>query len=333
MPIIDPIAFTVFDVHIYWYGIIIAAAIGLGLWMAAREAKRKNYYKDMVIDIALLIIPLAVVFARIYYVLFQWEWFAEDWSRIYKTWEGGLAIYGAVIGGLVGAVIFCRWKKFKFSEVADILAPSLLLGQIIGRWGNFINQEAFGPKVEEAAWQWFPYAVYIEGNRAWHMATFFYESLWNVGVLIFLLLYRKKERKAGSVFLWYMVLYGVGRFWIEGLRMDSLMLGSLRVSQLLSALIVVFALVMLIVRRRQRAQELVDPEIDEKLSFAAVLDVEDKGEVHAKEESASAVETEETAAEEVDAQAPAVVEDATAASPDEGAPAAAEDGNDKKQDA
>ena len=212
-------------------------------------AKKKGYTFEMLIDLMLLALPMAIVFARLYYVIFEWERYAGDFMKIIAIWEGGLAIYGGVIGALLAALIFSKWKKVPFGDILDIGAPGLILGQAIGRWGNFVNQEAFGNVITNPSMQWFPYGVYIERLGEWHQATFFYESAWNLIVLAVLLWYWKRAKHKGNVFVMYLVMYGIGRFFIEGLRTDSLWLvpGVIRVSQLLSAVLVIGGIIYLAV--------------------------------------------------------------------------------------
>lgn len=254
---INPIAvqFNLFGINIsiHWYGVIIAVGLLLAILLAMYHAKREGHNPDMMLDIALIIVPLAVIFARAYYVVFEWEnQFAPPMPfwHVFEIWKGGLAIYGGVIGGFIGILLywaFINKKKIKLLSLLDLVAPSLILGQAIGRWGNFINQEAFGNIIDNPAWQWFPAAVFIQADGQFHMATFFYESMWNFLTFAFLFFYYKnsKTRKPGSIFWFYLLLYGIGRAVIEGLRTDSLYLGDsdVRVSQWLSVLLAVGALV------------------------------------------------------------------------------------------
>ncbi len=268
----DPVAFTIFGRDIYWYGILISLSVVLAVIMVYREAKREGLDADCMLDYALLTVPIAIVCARIYYVIFEWDQYAADPIRALYIWEGGIAIYGAVIGGVIATLIFSRWKKISFWKLADLVAPGLVLGQAIGRWGNFFNQEAFGGLVTDPAWQYFPYAVYIERLGEWHQATFFYESVACFLIFIFLMIYRRKAKNApaGNLFLWYWVLYGIERAYVEGLRTDSLWMfkdgipigsliffpNGLRVSQVLSIVMAVaFSIVLLVrfVKRRKNA--------------------------------------------------------------------------------
>ncbi len=272
----NPVAFHIFGQPIYWYGILISFGVLLGIFLAMRNAKLFGVEQDTIIDFALLAIPLAIIGARLYYVVFEWESYQENLVDIFNIRKGGLAIYGGVIGGIVAGLIFTRWKKLDFWNLADICAPSLILGQAIGRWGNYVNQEAYGYVVKNQRWQWFPAAVFIEASQQWHLATFFYESLWNFIVFIFLLLYRKHRRKTGEVFLFYITLYAFGRFFIEGLRTDSLYIGNIRVSQLLSGVLIAIGIAFFIYRRRNDKNAL--------LSDSAELDV-NNSEINTEDEA------------------------------------------------
>jgi phosphatidylglycerol---prolipoprotein diacylglyceryl transferase len=278
---INPVAFSVFGHDIRWYGIIIAIGLLLAILLAKHHAKREGHDPDSIIDLALVVVPMAVVFARIYYVVFRWnEVYAnQPFWHVFAVWEGGLAIYGGVIGGFIGALIYSKFinkNKIGLYNLLDIAAPSLILGQAIGRWGNFVNQEAYGAAVTNPAWQWFPAAVKIANPQnvgeqpGWFMATFFYESMWNFLVFAFLYFYFKnsKKRKPGNVFWFYLLLYGIGRCVIEGLREDSLYLGSFRVSQMLSVLLVVAAAAVLLLRYiKMRRDEIATLPLDESLKL------------------------------------------------------------------
>lgn len=229
------------------YGILIALALGIAAILCTQEEKRLDLPKDTGMDIVLYALPPAVIAARLYYVIFSWDSFKNQPLDILKFWEGGLAIYGGVIGGALGVWLLSKRRHIPMLLLGDIVAPPLLLGQAIGRWGNYFNGEAFGNAVNNPAWQFFPFAVKIGEN--WQLATFFYESMWNLLGFAFLYLNRKKlktEGKYGHVLYWYFIWYGLGRMMIEGLRTDSLMWGPVRVSQFLSLIIVVLALVKLV---------------------------------------------------------------------------------------
>ena len=238
-------------VHIY--GVLIALAIGLGVWLCSRREKRMGLKKDTTVDLALWVVPAALIGARLYYVAFQWDMYKDNPVSILYVWRGGLAIYGGVIGGLIGGGAYCLRKKAPFAVLADLVAPALILGQAVGRWGNYFNGEAFGYEITDAAWQFFPAGVQVGG--VWHMATFFYESAWDF--LGFLLLWRMREKVTarGNLFLLYLCWYGLGRAVIEGLRTDSLMWGPVRVSQALSAALFLLAGAALIARHAKHRGE------------------------------------------------------------------------------
>lgn len=221
-----------------WYSVLIVTGVCLALFLASREEKRLGLPKETVVDLALWVIPAGIIGARLYYVLFAWETFRAHPISILYIWQGGLAIYGAVIGGGLAALLFSHGRKLNPLALLDMIAPGLLLAQAIGRWGNFFNMEAYGLPVTSPAWQFFPAAVRIPspGGDTWHMATFFYESMWNLAGFGVLMLTRRRMARPGDTTLWYFLLYGSGRLIIEGLRTDSLMAtDTLRISQLLSA--------------------------------------------------------------------------------------------------
>lgn len=234
-----------------WYSVLIVTGVCLALLLAGREEKRLGLPNDTVVDLALWVIPSGIIGARAYYVAFAWETFRQSPVSILYIWQGGLAIYGAVLGGLAAAALFARIKRLPLHHLTDMIVPGLLLAQAIGRWGNFFNMEAYGLQVTDPAWQFFPAAVLIPGAQGdtWHMATFFYESLWNALGFLVLMCCRKRMSRAGDVTLWYFLLYGSGRMMIEGLRTDSLMAtDTLRISQLLSAVLCAAALIIFISR-------------------------------------------------------------------------------------
>ena len=238
-----------------WYGLLIVCGIIAAVTLCIHEEKRLGLKTDTVIDAAFWVIPFGILGARLYYVAFQWDMFAPDPLSILRLWEGGLAIYGGVIGGLLAMLLFARHRKMNPFILSDITVPGLALAQSIGRWGNYFNMEAYGREITEPAWQFFPVGVQIPSAEGytWHMATFFYESSWNL--LVFLILWfiiRKRSKATGTTTLWYLLLYGTGRFFIEGLRMDSLMTSTIRVSQLLSLVLVLLSAALLIAQAIRR---------------------------------------------------------------------------------
>ena len=231
------------------YGLLIACAILLAVILCEREARRRGLPRDTGIDMPLWAVPPAVIGARLYYVIFRWDYYAKNPVSALYFWQGGLAIYGAVIGGFIGLCLFSRKSRLPLLTLLDIAAPVVILGQAIGRWGNFFNGEAYGSAVTNPAWQFFPVAVFADG--AWHLATFFYESCWNLAGFLFLWFYRRRQQRPGDVFLRYLAWYGLGRAVIEGLRADSLMWGGVRVSQVLSAVLCVGAVSAILIRKRR----------------------------------------------------------------------------------
>ena len=239
--------FGIHGLNVTWYGVIIASGMVLGMLLGAMRARKRGWSSDVVLDFILLAVPLAIIGARTYYVAFEWDQYAGDFARMIAINEGGLAIYGAVIGGFLAAFLFSRFSKFPFLKLIDLVIPSLILGQAIGRWGNFVNQEAFGALVANPKLQFFPLAVYIQSLGEWHQATFFYESFWNSILLVVTLLIGRKHPKDGTLLATYFIGYGIGRMLIEGLRTDSLYLfGTIRVSQALSAALVIVGIVLLV---------------------------------------------------------------------------------------
>ncbi|WP_430494734.1 prolipoprotein diacylglyceryl transferase [Rossellomorea marisflavi] len=254
---IDPIAFQLGPISVHWYGVIIGLGIALGMYMVIRESKRQGLHPDTFIDLLVWAIPIAIISARIYYVAFEWNnYYADHPEDIIKIWNGGIAIHGALIGSVLTTIIFAKVKGLFFWKLADIAAPSLIVGQAIGRWGNFINQEAHGREVSRQFLEnlhlprFIIDQMYIDGS--YYHPTFLYESLWNVVVLILLLIIRRKVKslRRGELFLTYVIGYSIGRFFVEGMRTDSLMLGDFRFAQVISIALIVVAIVTMIYRRK-----------------------------------------------------------------------------------
>ena len=236
-PMIERVAFL----GISWYSIIIVSSLLIGIVISRREAVRYGFSPDVIIDYTLWAIPLGILFARIYYVFFRFNIYSDNLLRFFDIREGGLAIYGGILGGMLAARIVSKRRKIEIGRLLDSLAPSLVLGQALGRWGNYINMEAFGLRVNEAELQFFPLAVEIPVGNIWYwqLATFFYEFCYDIAVFFILwFAIRPNKKKTGDIFLWYILLYCSGRTVIEGLRSDSLTFISdfVRISQVLSAL-------------------------------------------------------------------------------------------------
>ena len=258
-------SFSIFGFDIAYYGIIIGVGMLCGIAMAVHEAKRTGQNPEMYYDFALCAIISAIVGCRIYYVAFEWPYYSQHPLEIFNLRQGGLAIYGGIIGGFVCMVIFSKIRKASLLLMADTVVPGLLIGQIIGRWGNFFNREAFGGytdgllamqiRMDEAAYttqDLLDKAVTVDGVQYIQVQpTFLYESLWNLGVLVIILLYRKHKKFNGELFMMYLFGYGIGRFIIEQFRTDQLLLPyiGLPVSQVLSACLSVFALIVIMYKR------------------------------------------------------------------------------------
>jgi phosphatidylglycerol:prolipoprotein diacylglycerol transferase len=265
----------------------------------------------MIVDFALLATPLSIIGARTYYVIFQWEQYRDNPISALYVWQGGIAMYGCIIGGIIAALIFAKWKKIPLLELLDISAPSLVLGQAIGRWGNFFNQEAFGIPLANESFQFFPFMVYIQSVEKsvygpWRTATFFYESMACFAIFIFLMIYKNKSKQRGNVFISYAFFYGIARSLIEGLRTDSLYIGPLRVSQILSVVLFAVCGVTLFVRSYNawRLEDEVDPNLivmpsllKEKEEEAAQEEAESIGPETLEDETTEAEPIEEAAQE------------------------------------
>ena len=264
---------TIFGFDIAYYGIIIALAMIVGISIAMKEAKHTEQNPDTYLDMLMITMVTSVIGARAFYVIFSWEDYKDDLIQIFNTRNGGLAIYGGIIVGAVTVYIFGRVKKMNFPQTADTVCMGLVAGQIIGRWGNFFNREAFGGytdglfamqlpvsavrknEITSAMWD---HLVTIGGVEYIQVhPTFLYEGLWNLGVLLFLLWFRKKKKFQGELFLCYLEGYGAGRLWIEGLRTDQLLIPGIGipVSQVLSAVLVVCSLMLIVHNRRKRLKE------------------------------------------------------------------------------
>ncbi len=323
--------FGIEGLDIAWYGVLICLGIVAGTVTAVLLAKKRGYKTDVVVDFLLIALPLAVVGARLYYVFSEWSFYAQDPIRIIQVWNGGLAIYGAVIGAVIAAVIFCRWKKVPIGDILDFGGIGLIIGQAVGRWGNFVNQEAFGVAVQNPDLQFFPFAVNITEahtvaefdasigqmvqvacSEPWHLATFFYESMWNLLVYVFLIIFAFKFcKRRGNVFTWYLLLYGFGRSIIEGMRTDSLWLipGTVRISQALAIVLVVLSTIYLLLTRKKELKPAYEGPYS--LNYTAEEAAEPAEEpaadndTDAEEGETEAEETQETAdaKEETDAEA------------------------------
>ena len=250
-----PTALHAFGLTIHWYGVIIALGMALAVGLAALRERRLGLPRETALDLALIGIPAAIVCARLYYVVFSWDAYADRPIRALFIWEGGMAIYGGIIGGVLAGWLYSRRRKLPFLKLADLAAPSIALGQAVGRWGNFVNQEAYGIAVTQPWQQRFPIAVFIQADGLWHCATFFYESMWCLMIVCALLLCERKRlfRRDGDIFIAYVFLYALERSKVEGLRTDSLYLGPLRFSQALSLAALILCAAWMLKRSEKKA--------------------------------------------------------------------------------
>ncbi|HPD02395.1 MAG TPA: prolipoprotein diacylglyceryl transferase [Clostridia bacterium] len=291
---INRVAFSIGSLTVEWYGLILTSAMVIGLIYIIREGKRIDLKPDDSLELFLWIIPLAVIFARLLYVLVRPDEYLpvktwDDFVNFIAIWEGGITIIGGILGGVIGGIIFSLIRKRNFGKVADLIIPALLLGQAIGRWGNFINQEAFGVAISNPALQWFPFAVYIDSPFAgvaegWYAATFFYEMLWNlIGCFIFYAVWRKNKKAPGILGFFYAAWYFTARGFLEMIRLDAVITdGGVRLtlvaSFVLAPLAAIAAVIYYVWCKKREAQKpdekdysglggLVVPEVDiEKLA-------------------------------------------------------------------
>lgn len=260
---------SVFGFEIAYYGMIIGLGVIAGILIAVHEAKRTKQDPDTYYDLAMYAVVLSVIGARIYYVIFSWDSYKDDLLSIFNIRQGGLAIYGGVITAIIVVFVFARVKKLSFGQMTDTAGLGLILGQIIGRWGNFFNREAFGEYTDNLLAMRLPLDAVRSSDvtelMREHMEvidgisyiqvhpTFLYESLWNLAVLVGLLLWRKHKKFQGEIFLLYLLGYGVGRFWIEGLRTDQLLIPGMElpVSQVLAVVLVVVSTFTIVLLRKK----------------------------------------------------------------------------------
>ena len=254
----SPVAFTIFGKEIYWYGIIIAGGFLLAVLYMMYRSKTFGITQDDTLDLVLWVVPVGVVCARLYYCIFYWELYRDNPISMLYIWEGGLAIYGGIIGGAITIVVLSRIKKIPTAVMLDVASMGVIIGQIVGRWGNFMNREAHGSVTDS----FFKMGLTdASGAVSYYHPTFLYESVWNLVGFIGLHCYCKKRKFDGQMFLLYVAWYGLGRAWIEGLRTDSLYLFStgIRVSQLVAAVSFVLAaaaIAYVLIRKKPAADQL-----------------------------------------------------------------------------
>ena len=249
----DPVAITLGPLEIRWYAVFILLGLMLGVYLAVKEAPRKKILQDDILDFILIAFPLSIIGARIYYVAFSWSDYKDNILSVFAIWNGGIAIYGGLITGAIILYFFTQYRFIKTLDFLDVVAPSVMLAQAIGRWGNFFNQEAYGKAVDSLNYLpgFIRDQMYIDG--AYRQPTFLFESLWNLlgFVVICILRRRPKLLKQGEITAFYLIWYGCGRLLIEGLRTDSLMFLGIRVSQWLSGILILVGIIMVVLRRRK----------------------------------------------------------------------------------
>ncbi|WP_320420520.1 prolipoprotein diacylglyceryl transferase [Mammaliicoccus lentus] len=250
---IDPVAIQLGPLSIRWYGIIIASGILIGYLMAQSTAKKVGIKEETLIDLIIWCVVMAIICARIYYVAFEWEYYSQHLAEIPLIMNGGIAIHGGLIGAFLTGAILCRVKNLSFFQMVDIVAPGIILAQAIGRWGNFINQEAHGGPVSRSFLENIHIPEFIinqmQIDGVFYQPTFLYESIWNIIGFIILLLIRP-HLKIGETFFAYLIYYSIGRYFIEGLRTDSLMLTEyLRIAQVISIVIIIASIIFILYRR------------------------------------------------------------------------------------
>ena len=251
---IDPIAFKIGPFAVHWYAICIMMGLLLGVYLASKEAPHKKFPSDDIIDFILIAFPLSILGARIYYVAFEWSYYSQHLNEIFAIWNGGIAIYGGLITGAIVLYFYTYNKAIDPIRFLDVTVPGVMIAQAIGRWGNFVNQEAYGKAVKSLNYlpNFIKQQMFIDGS--YRIPTFLFESLWNLFGFIFIIVLRRKPKflLEGEIFAFYLIWYGCGRLVIEGMRTDSLMFLGIRVSQIVSIIIIVIGLAFVIKRRAQK---------------------------------------------------------------------------------
>ncbi len=230
----NPIAFTLFGLEVRWYGILIGLGFMLGILISYLRAPKMNIKPDHVLDFCIFMIPFSIIGARIYYVIFEWDYYAGDIKKMLDIRAGGLAIHGGLIVGIIVCILVCRYHKIKVFDMLDLMFPQVALGQAIGRWGNFFNSEAHGGPTD------LPWGIMVDGVKV--HPTFLYESIWCFLLFFFLLFVSRNKKFPGQIVLLYGILYSVERFFVESLRTDSLMIGPFKQAQVLSIFVIILCL-------------------------------------------------------------------------------------------
>lgn len=235
---IDRVAFSIFGIDVYWYALIIIAGILLGAKIAQKEFIRRGFSEDFIYDLLFVVLPFAIIGARAWYVVFEWDMYKDNPIEILNFRAGGLAIHGGILFALIALYFYAKKKDLPLIDLTDVMVPSLALGQAIGRWGNFVNGEAHGTPTD------LPWAILVDGVRV--HPTFLYESIGDFLIFLFLIYYRKKKPSKGKQTAIYFMAYGVLRFFVEGLRTDSLMIGPIRMAQLTSVVYLIIGIILFV---------------------------------------------------------------------------------------
>lgn len=256
----NPIAFKIFGMDVRYYSLFILIGVLIGYFMIIKEGKKFNINEDSLFNMFFWTLIIGIIGARLYYVMFNWEYFGSHISEIWQIWQGGLAIHGGIIFGLITIAIYAKKNNINLLKLLDIVTPPLILAQAIGRWGNFFNGEAYGPATTLSHLHSMHIPSFIiKGmniNGMYYTPTFFYESIWCiVGFILLIVLRRLKYVKTGQIAATYLIWYGIGRFYIESLRTDSLILAGFKIAQIISIIMIIVGLFIMINRARKGKYE------------------------------------------------------------------------------
>lgn len=242
----DKVAFSILGIDVMWYGVFIAIGMIIAVTLGNKEGDRLGIGENTIVDLSIFLLPLSIIGARLYYVIFNWDYYSGNVGEILNIRGGGLAIHGGLLAGIIVTYVFSKIKKIDFWKLADSIVVGVPLAQAIGRWGNFVNQEAHGGPTN------LPWGIMVDGQKV--HPTFLYESIWNIGVFLFIFTRRKKKDFDGRTFVEYVILYSIGRGFIESLRTDSLMFGPFRVAQLISLAGILLGLAFFFILKKRKNQ-------------------------------------------------------------------------------
>lgn len=264
---INRVAFTILGKDIYWYSLILALAVITVFVLSCRRGKKAGYKDDTFVDLCFIVLGAGVIGARALYVIVNWSSYASNPIKVFYIWEGGLAILGGFITALPCYILYCVKKHINFWELLDIIMPCFALAQCIGRWGNFVNQELYGPIVSNEALQFFPFAVFIDRTGCWHMATFFYESVWSLMTFIVLSVLYYKKHDTGDIFFLYIVLYSIIRIILDAVKLDGTL-----TNQLICVAMIIIVAVLYFIKRKIHHDEAFSQKIHAKVPACLLTD-------------------------------------------------------------